>query len=270
MTALRLIVLAALGLTLFASPASAETCTYTDLLEQFQVTVDCKGLGDHTNFGNEQKRMWLAGDWGQLNILEVPSPYKQDAGQIDFIMSNLGRVYTARRSPGGVTTTTVGGQDARVVTEHKMRNSTRSWVFNWEGRNLIVRAVAYNGSKKARTELLDTMGEAVIGSWTAYTPSTEAEVEEEKPRVRDRSTKTKAGKNKVQQAEECTKCPEGECSCDHGDKHEAKGAEECTKCPEGECSCDHGAEAKGAEECTKCPEGECSCDHGDKADEGAN
>jgi len=273
MTALRLALLAALGLILSAGTASAEDCTYTDLLEQFQVTVDCNGLKDHSNIGNEQKRIWLAGDWGQLNIIEVPSPYKQDASLLDFIMGNLGREYTPRRSPGGIQTTSVGGLDARVVTEHKMRNSTRHWVFHFNGRNLIMRAVAYTGSRKDRTANLDSIGQAMTASFAAYTPTAD---EAEKPRVRDRKAETPTDTAPADgDAKECTKCPEGECSCDHAKGDHANGenaTEECTKCPEGECSCDHADKGeKAAEECAKCPEGECSCDHGDKgADEGAN
>ncbi|HBK71366.1 MAG TPA: hypothetical protein DDZ39_06900 [Flavobacteriaceae bacterium] len=47
---------------------------------------------------------------------------------------------------------------------------------------------------------------------------------------------------------EC-KCAEGECKC--GD------AKECTKCPEGKCTCDKDAKA----ECTKCghSKAECTC-----------
>ena len=262
MSALRLAIAlsAALGLFLSAGTASAEDCTYTDLLEQFQVTADCSGLKDHTNIGNEQKRMWLAGDWGQLNIIEVPQPYKQDAGHIDLIMSNLGRVYSERRSPGGVTTTTVAGQDARVITEHKMRNSTRSWVFHWEGRNLIVRAVAYNGSVKARSTLLDTMGDAVIGSFTAYTAPVTADLEEPAPRVRDRKTDERSAAEAVKsdQALEgadaadaepepaadaepaaCAKCGDGECTCEHEGGHAAD--HECSG-----PSCDHAAHAEAA------------------------
>ncbi|MCO4768565.1 MAG: YtxH domain-containing protein [Deltaproteobacteria bacterium] len=179
------------GVALLATPAAAEDCTYTDLLGTFEVKVDCVGLKDHSNLGNEQKRMWLGGDWGQVNIIEVPSPYKQDPGQIDLIMSNLGRYYTERRSPGGIQETTVAGQEARVVLEHKMRTSSRSWVFHWEGRNLIMRAVAY-GKKKARMENLDAMSAALTSSFTAATMTAAAPgapVEETK--VRDRKVERK-------------------------------------------------------------------------------
>ena len=158
------ILLTLTGAVLFSAPAIAADCTYNDLHGTFTVQVDCEGLQDHSNIGNEQKRLWLGGDWGQVNIIEVPSPYKQDATQIDFIMSNLGRTYTERRSPGGVQETTVAGQEARVVLEHKMRTSSRSWVFNWQGRNLIMRAVAF-GKKKERMERLDAMSAALTSSF---------------------------------------------------------------------------------------------------------
>ncbi len=186
------LLLCAAAVSLFALPglAAAEDCTYADLHGTFTVTVDCQGLKDHSNLGNEQKRLWLAGDWGQVNILEVPSPYKQDAEQIDFIMSNLGRVYTERRSPGGIQETTVAGQEARVVLEHKMRTSSRSWVFNWEGRNLIMRAVAF-GKKKARMERLDAISSALTSTFVKATAVADAPVEEERPKVRDRKMERK-------------------------------------------------------------------------------
>ena len=161
------------GVALFAAPAAAADCTYTDLQGTFEVQVDCEGLQDHSNLGNEQKRLWLGGDWGQVNILEVPSPYKQDATQIDFIMSNLGRIYTERRSPGGVQETTVAGQEARVILEHKMRTSSRSWVFHWQGRNLIMRAVAF-GKKQQRMEHLDAMSAALTSTFAASGTQVEA------------------------------------------------------------------------------------------------
>jgi len=190
------LLLCAAAASLFALPglAAAEDCTYLDLHGTFSVTVDCQGLKDHSNMGNEQKRMWLAGDWGQVNIIEVPSPYKQDAEQIDLIMSNLGRVYTSQRSPGGIQETTVAGQEARVILEHKMRTSSRSWVFNWEGRNLIMRAVAY-GKKKARMEQLDAISSALTSSFMKAEAVAEAPVEETRPKVRDRKVEAPAAES---------------------------------------------------------------------------
>ncbi len=233
--------LAASGLlVLSAASAQAEDCTYTDLLGTFQVTTDCAGLGDHTGIGNEQKRMWLAGDWGQMNIIEVPPPYKQDAGNLDLIMSNLGRVYTERRSPGGVQTTTVGGQDARVVLEHKMRSSSRSYVFHWQGRNLILRAVAF-GKKAQRMASLDQICDTIISSFASYEAPAEVEEEVERSRVRDRKTDEQkaAEAAKEGEAKTCATCGDEVCTCDHGDEgHEAD--HECGE------NCEH--ESKATEE----------------------
>ena len=176
------ILLTLTGAVLFSAPAIAADCTYNDLHGTFTVQVDCEGLQDHSNIGNEQKRLWLGGDWGQVNIIEVPSPYKQDATQIDFIMSNLGRTYTERRSPGGVQETTVAGQEARVVLEHKMRTSSRSWVFNWQGRNLIMRAVAF-GKKKERMERLDAMSAALTSTFAGAGAGATAEAAKENSEV---------------------------------------------------------------------------------------
>ena len=197
-----------------ATPASASECTYTDLLGKFEVSVDCEGLKDHSNLGNEQKRIWLAGDWGQVNIIELPSPYKQDPGQIDLIMSNLGRVYTARRSPGGIQETTVAGQAARVVLEHKMRTSSRSWVFHWQGRNLIMRAVAY-GKKKERMANLDKMSAALTNTFKEATgaAAAPAPAPETKEKVRDREVEseeaTESAEESTEAAEESTEAAEG-------------------------------------------------------------
>ncbi len=186
-----------LGASLLGAPAQAADCTYTDLHGTFEVKVDCEGLQDHSNLGNEQKRMWLGGAWGQVNIIEVPPPYKQNASDIDLVMSNLGRKYTERRSPGGIQETTVGGQEARVVLEHKLRTSSRSWVFHWQGRNLIMRAVAY-GKKRQRMESLDAMSAALTGSFAAATAQAEGPSRTSKEKVRDRKPEAPAPAESVQ------------------------------------------------------------------------
>jgi hypothetical protein len=141
--------------------------------------------------------MWLGGAWGQVNIIEVPPPYKQNASDIDLVMSNLGRKYTERRSPGGIQETTVGGQEARVVLEHKLRTSSRSWVFHWQGRNLIMRAVAY-GKKRQRMESLDAMSAALTGSFAAATAQAEGPSRTSKEKVRDRKPEAPAPAESVQ------------------------------------------------------------------------
>ena len=223
-----------------ATPASASECTYTDLLGKFEVSVDCEGLKDHSNLGNEQKRIWLAGDWGQVNIIEVPSPYKQDSGQIDLIMSNLGRVYTARRSPGGIQETTVAGQAARVILEHKMRTSSRSWVFHWQGRNLIMRAVAY-GKKKERMANLDKMSAALTNTFKEATggAAAAAPAPETKEKVRDRKVEreeaTEAAEEATKVAEEATEAAAEEATevAEEATEAAAEEATEATEAVEG-------------------------------------
>ncbi|HCP48117.1 MAG TPA: hypothetical protein DIU15_18915 [Deltaproteobacteria bacterium] len=140
------------------APSSA-SCTYRDLHNQFEITAPCDELGDHSNNSQPHKRMWLAGPLGQLQIMEVPEPFR--GAELDFVMENLGRFWTKRHTPGPVAPTEVGGQDARVVTERKMRTTSRTWVFSFRGRNLTVRGVAY-GRRAAREERLERLSEVFL------------------------------------------------------------------------------------------------------------
>jgi len=144
-----------------SAPAS-ETCTYRDLHKQFEVTSPCELLGDHSNNSQPHKRLWLAGPLGQLQIMEVPEPFR--GAELDFLMENLGRFWTARHTPGPVSSTEVAGQDARVVTERKMRTTSRTWVFSFRGRNLTVRGVAY-GKRAAREARLERLSEVFLSGF---------------------------------------------------------------------------------------------------------
>lgn len=147
----RLALLLAASVLLVAAPASAEDCTYTDLRGQFTVTVDCAGLADHTNIGQPQKRMWLAGEWGQLQILELPEPYKTATPA--EVMSNYARFWTKQRSIERATDTQVAGIDGMVMTERKQRSTATTWLFPLDGRNVLVRAMVL-GKKGEREERL--------------------------------------------------------------------------------------------------------------------
>ncbi|MCP4873202.1 MAG: hypothetical protein GY898_31295 [Proteobacteria bacterium] len=155
----RLALLLAASVLLAAAPASAEDCTYTDLQGQFTVTVDCAGLGDHTNIGQEQKRMWLAGAWGELQIMELPDPYKTAAHA--EVMSNLGRFWTRQRTSQPTTEAQVAGLDGLVVTERKQRSTATTWIFTLDGRNIYVRAVVL-GKRTEREARLETMSAAFL------------------------------------------------------------------------------------------------------------
>ncbi len=139
------------------APADATLCSYTDLHDEFTVTVDCEGLQDFSGIAQHHKRLWLAGSWGQLEIMEVPSPYQ--AAELDLLMQTLARYWSKERTPGAVSTTTVANMDARVVTERKRRTTSRTWVFNFRGRNVTVRAVAY-GKRKVREAKLEQIARA--------------------------------------------------------------------------------------------------------------
>jgi hypothetical protein len=162
----RVLVVLAAAASLLAGPAVADDCTYRDLHGKFELTSDCSGLQDHSGIGQVQKRLWLAGPWGELQIIEVPDPHR--AADLDFVMSNLGRVWSPQRTPVPPAKTTVGGQDARVVTERKMRTTSRSWVFRWDETNVIVRAVAY-GKRAEREGKLESMAK-VVETFRATTP----------------------------------------------------------------------------------------------------
>ena len=143
---------------LVAAPAAAEDCTYMDLHQEFTVTADCAGLQDFSGIGQHHKRLWLSGSWGQLEIMEVPSPYQ--AAELDVIMETLARYWSPRRTPRAVHSTRLAGMDARVVTERKQRTTSQTWVFNLGGRNLTARAVAY-GARKQREANLELIAKAL-------------------------------------------------------------------------------------------------------------
>jgi len=153
---------ALVALAAFASPAAAGDCTYEDLQGAFTITVDCEGLKDHSGIGQEQKRIWLAGTWGQLHIIELPEPYK--TVDLDTAMETLGRFWTKQKTVGPTEQTTVAGLDARVHTKRKARTTSRTWVFSLGGRNLYVRAVTY-GKRSEREAQLDAMTEAFLAGF---------------------------------------------------------------------------------------------------------
>ena len=81
------------------------------------------------------------------------------AAELDVIMETLARYWSNARTPGALSSTTIAGLDARVVTERKLRTTSRTWAFNLGGRNLTARAVAY-GRKKAREGNLELIAKA--------------------------------------------------------------------------------------------------------------
>jgi hypothetical protein len=153
-----------LSLVCVSTPASAEDCTYNDLHGEFTITAGCAGLQDFSGIGQHHKRMWLSGDWGQLEIMEVPSPYQ--GVELDVVMQTLARYWSPRRNPGALSGTTVWGLDALVVTKRKRRTTSRTWVFSFGGRNVTARAVAY-GKKKAREANLELISKAFLNGFSA-------------------------------------------------------------------------------------------------------
>jgi hypothetical protein len=155
-----------LSLMCVATPAAAEECTYNDLHSEFTIKADCAGLQDFSGIAQHHKRLWLSGPWGQLEIMEVPSPYQ--AVELDVVMKTLARYWSPRRTPGALSATTLAGMDARVVTERKLRTTSRTWAFNFGGRNITARAVAY-GKKKEREANLELIAKAFVESFSAKT-----------------------------------------------------------------------------------------------------
>ncbi len=154
-----------LGLVLlFAAPALAGECTYKDLQGQFTVAADCEGLKDYSGIAQQMKRVFLHGTWGELTIIEVPNPYK--TAELDFVMGNIGRFWTSELNPGKPVATTLGGVEARVTTERRRNTTARSWVFSWQGRNLIAQASAF-GKRAEREGRLEQIAKALEGSFQA-------------------------------------------------------------------------------------------------------
>jgi len=153
-----------LSLVFVSTNALAADCTYNDLHGEFTLKSDCAGLQDFSGIGQHHKRMWLSGAWGQLEIMEVPSPYQ--AVELDVVMQTLARYWSPWRTPGPLSSTTIAGLDARVVTERKLRTTSRTWVFNFGGRNVTARAVAY-GKKKAREANLELISKAFLDGFSA-------------------------------------------------------------------------------------------------------
>jgi hypothetical protein len=92
-------------------------------------------------------------------MIEVPEPYR--TVELDVVMGNLGRFWTKRSTPERAHETTLGGLEARVVTERKLRTLTRHWLFNLNGRNVTLKIAAYEGTHDARTAWLAKASEAV-------------------------------------------------------------------------------------------------------------
>lgn len=133
--------------------AQAEPCTYVDLQGKFQITVDCAALQDYSGIANEQKRIWLANEEVHLNIIEVPDPYR--TAPLEVVMEKHGRFWTARRTPKGLQDATVGGVPAKVILERVHGTTSRTYVFQIGGRNVLAR-IAAHGKRRHREELLDT------------------------------------------------------------------------------------------------------------------
>ncbi len=136
---------------------SASVCTYTDLHEKFTIRADCEGLKNFSGHSQDHKRIWLAGDWGQLQVFEVPEPYR--TVELSEVMDSLGRRWSKARSPEAGTATLDGAGPALYVTERKLRTTSCSWVFAFGGRNLVARAVSF-GERGAREAKLKQIRQA--------------------------------------------------------------------------------------------------------------
>jgi hypothetical protein len=121
--------------------------------------MPCGLLGDHTGHSQPHKRIWLGAAEGQLNVMEVPDPYR--TVELDHVMSSLGRFWTSTATPEPAHETTLAGLDARVVTERKMRTLTRHWVLSLNGRNITVKIAAYEGTHALRAAWLAKVSEAL-------------------------------------------------------------------------------------------------------------
>jgi len=161
----RLLLLSALTLLLLPASALAEDCTYNDLHGKFTITADCEGLADHSGLGQEHKRIWLAGTWGQLQMFEITEPHRR--AELDFVMSNLGRDWGARKTPEKTQVIQLFGVEGRMVTERKIRSTVTTYVFPLDGVNVIVNAIAYGNNRKVREESLQKIRKAFLETFAA-------------------------------------------------------------------------------------------------------
>ncbi len=174
------------------APAAAEAaptgeqCTYEDLQSQFTITVDCALLQIHTGHSQDHKRIWLAGDRAQFNMIEVPDPYR--TVELTHVMGSLGRDWGGKKSPKLIVATeveaapikvsasansnlpmkgwktTFGGIEAYVITEHKQRSTSTTWVMHLNGRNVIANAVALGkGGKQRKARLAEVVAALEAG-----------------------------------------------------------------------------------------------------------
>lgn len=132
--------------------ASAEDCSYADLHGEFTISVDCDLLQDHSGHSQDHKRMWLAGKLHQLQIMEAPEPYR--TAESGHVISTLGRNWGPIRTPIPIAEASFAGIEGHAVTQGRRQHLSRSWVFNFNGRNLIARLVAF-GPRRGRMERLD-------------------------------------------------------------------------------------------------------------------
>lgn len=155
------LVLALLAL-LAPAAASAEDCTYGDLRGQFDVVVPCALLQDSSGIGQIMKRIWLTNATGELQIIEVPEPFR--AAPVDEVMATLGRDWGSQRTPEKMSTVTLGGLQASTVVERKLRTTSRLYVFTLDGVNVIARLVT-SGKRKEREEHLATLSQAFVAGF---------------------------------------------------------------------------------------------------------
>ena len=158
------LILILLAAFVIPAAASAEECTYTDLHGEFTVSVPCDLMQDFSGHSQDHKRMWLGGKLNQLQIMEAPEPYRTaDTGHV---ISTLGRDFGRFRTPRPIAEATFAGIQGHVVTQGRRQHTSRSWVFNFKGRNLIARLVAF-GPRKGRMDRLDEAARLFEGGFKA-------------------------------------------------------------------------------------------------------
>jgi hypothetical protein len=149
----RLVTLVALVALTLPAVASAEECIYEDNRGHFTFAVDCAQLQDYTGMpaANHLQRVWVYGPLGELNVLDVPEPY--ETVPLKDVTTHLGRYWTKTRTIIPLAETTIAGQEALVVTERKLRTTSRTWVFKIGGQNVMARAVTYGKRKEREVQL---------------------------------------------------------------------------------------------------------------------
>ena len=128
------------------------------------MTVDCSQLQNFSGNSQDQKRIWLFGPLGEVQVMEAPEPYR--TVELSVLMKTLGRTWNSVRTPHAPKAAKVGASDALFQTYHRNEVSSRTYVFKFGGRNLTAR-LAVVGSRKEAEQKLESLANAFLSGYQA-------------------------------------------------------------------------------------------------------